>query len=92
MSLELGSDITIHIEEGRTVQAGSADSSVGVVMLGGMENRLTNRGIITTLNGVAGSAIIGTDGNETIENEGRIVGSGISSAHPLSLRYLALPV
>jgi uncharacterized protein YhjY with autotransporter beta-barrel domain len=66
-------DITVTIESG-TVQGGTGEG-VGVLILDGNENTLANSGSITTLGGIEGTAVLGTGGNEFIENMGTIVGS-----------------
>jgi len=66
-------NITIDILSG-TVQGGTG-SSVGIKMLDGMDNALTNYGTITTLSGIDGMAIQATGGNETVDNFGTITGS-----------------
>jgi hypothetical protein len=68
-----GGDISINIVDGR-VQGGSGNG-VGVTLLEGRDNRLTNRGDITTLSGVAGAAIVASTGNDTVINHGSITGS-----------------
>jgi uncharacterized protein YhjY with autotransporter beta-barrel domain len=68
-----GGNISVNILSG-TVQGGWG-SSAGVRLLDGAENTLTNYGAITTLNGVNGTAVLGTGGNESINNCGVIIGS-----------------
>ena len=68
-----GGNISVNILSG-TVQGGWG-SSVGVRLLDGADNTLTNYGAITTLNGMDGTAILGTGGNESINNYGVIIGS-----------------
>jgi len=68
-----GGDISVNILSG-TVQGGWG-SSTGVRLLDGADNTLTNHGAITTLNGANGTAILGTGGNESINNYGIIIGS-----------------
>ncbi len=66
-------NISVNILSG-TVQGGWG-SSVGVRLLDGENNTLTNYGAITTLNGMDGTAILGTGGNESVNNYGVIIGS-----------------
>jgi hypothetical protein len=63
----------IVIVDGGIVQGGTG-SGAGVRFSGGADNLLTNRGAITTLNGSVGTVVIGTGGNETVENYGTLVG------------------
>ena len=80
LGLEGSSNISISINSG-TVQGGVGGS--GVVFMDGSANMLTNRGTITTLDGINGSAVEsligdggeGVAGNETINNYGVITGS-----------------
>jgi uncharacterized protein with beta-barrel porin domain len=65
-------NITVTVGEVK-VQGGTG-SSVGVKIVGGADNTLTNRGHITTLNGPTGTAITGGGGHEAIENYGTISG------------------
>ena len=67
-------NITVNIADGSTVQGGSG-SSIGVLFLEGADNHLNNHGFLSTLEGIAGRAIVGTSGNETIDNYGQITGS-----------------
>jgi uncharacterized protein with beta-barrel porin domain len=66
-------NITVTIDGG-SVQGGSG-TGVGVRFMDGADNILTNRGAVTTVGGIAGMAISGTTGNETIENYGTVTGS-----------------
>ena len=65
-----GNNIAINIISG-TVQGGSG-SGAAVKFLDGKDNTLDNRGAISAL---SGNAIIGGDGNETINNYGIVTGS-----------------
>jgi outer membrane autotransporter protein len=49
-------------------------AGAGVSFLDGANNKLTNYGTITTVNGITGSAVVATGGNETIGNNGVITG------------------
>ena len=66
-------DILVTIESG-TIQGGSGDG-VGVLILDGDENLLSNSGTVTTLGGIEGTAIRATGGKDFIENFGVITGS-----------------
>ena len=68
-----GGAISVNILGG-TVQGGRG-SGVGVRLLDGADNTLTNYGAITTMSGMNGTAIIATGGNETVNNYGVIIGS-----------------
>jgi outer membrane autotransporter protein len=68
-----GSNITVDILSGR-IQGGSG-SGGGVHLMNGAANTVSNRGTITTVDGMAGAAIRGTTGNDTINNFGTVVGS-----------------
>jgi uncharacterized protein with beta-barrel porin domain len=67
-----GGNIIVIVDEG--VVQGGTGSGAGVRFSGGADNLLTNRGTITTLKDSAGTVVIGTGGNETIENYGTLVG------------------
>ena len=67
------SDISILIEDGTVM--GGFGSAAGIWLAGGANNTITNRGTITSRAGVAGKALIGTDGNDFIENLGVVTGS-----------------
>ncbi len=66
-------NLTLTIHNG--VFAGGSGASAGVWFADGGNNTLYNFNTITTLNGIAGNAIIGGTGNETINNDGTIIGS-----------------
>ena len=66
-------DISIDIVSG-VVQGGFGAGS-GVLFSNGAANLLTNRGTITTMDGVSGTAIGGNTGNETVHNFGIVAGS-----------------
>ena len=66
-------NINVKIVDG-FVEGGSA-SGAGVKFSGGGNNTLQNRGIVGSVEGMSGMAILGTTGNETIENFGIIIGS-----------------
>jgi hypothetical protein len=66
-------DITVSVNS--LVYGGSGDSA-GVRILDGATNTLNiNGGTVTTLDGVDGTAIVATGGNETINNNGTVTGS-----------------
>lgn len=66
-------DITVTISGG-TVRGGP-ETAAGVYVADGANNILTNLGVITTVDGIAGMAVIGTGGNERVHNSGIITGS-----------------
>jgi uncharacterized protein YhjY with autotransporter beta-barrel domain len=66
-------NLTLTVRNG-VFEGGSGDSA-GVWFADGGNNTLYNFNTITTLNGVAGNAIIGGTGNETINNDGTVIGS-----------------
>lgn len=68
------SDINLSFAPDMLILGGSGDSS-GLRFLDGQNNRLENRGTLSTLNGVDGWAIRAGSGNETIDNYGTIIGS-----------------
>jgi outer membrane autotransporter protein len=59
---------------GGTVQGGSG-SGAGIYIADGSVNTLANRGTIMTVDGIGGTAIRGTTGNDTVENYGTVTGS-----------------
>ncbi|RPI11187.1 MAG: autotransporter outer membrane beta-barrel domain-containing protein, partial [Zetaproteobacteria bacterium] len=64
---------------GGTVQGGR-ESGAGVYMADGAANTLTNRGTITSVHGIAGTAVRATGGNDTIKNDGTVTGSVVLGA------------
>ena len=66
-------DISIDIVSG-VVQGGFGAGS-GVLFSNGAANTLTNRGTVTTMGGVSGTAIGGNTGGETVRNFGIVTGS-----------------
>jgi uncharacterized protein YhjY with autotransporter beta-barrel domain len=77
-------DISIHIASG-TVQGGFGAGS-GVLFSNGAANTLTNRGAITTADGISGTAIGGNTGSEAVHNFGTVIGSvdlgaGVNAFH-----------
>jgi len=67
-----GGDISATILSG-TVQGGSG-TGAAVRFLEGSTNTLTSYGTITSKDGAAGNAIIGTSGNDAINNYGTVTG------------------
>ena len=59
---------------------GGTGTGAGVRFADGVQNTLNNHGTITTVNGIAGTAIVGGTGNETVNNYGTVSGSVISAA------------
>ena len=70
-----GSDITVNILNGTGTVQGGSGTGAGVSLLDGANNKLINYSTITTLNGIMGSAVVATGGNETVRNGGIITGS-----------------
>ena len=66
-------NVTVTITDGTTIQAGPG--AVGVRLVGGANNVLVNDGTIMTSDGLNGTAVSDTDGNNTIQNNGYLVGS-----------------
>jgi hypothetical protein len=66
-------NVTVTITTGTTIQAGAG--AVGVRLVGGANNVLINDGTIMTADGLKGTAVSDTDGNNTIQNNGFLVGS-----------------
>jgi hypothetical protein len=66
-------DISINILRG-AVEGGS-DSAAGISIKDGANNTISNYGTITTLGGIAGTAVVATTGNETIDNYGTVTGT-----------------
>jgi hypothetical protein len=58
-----------------SVILGGAGEGAGVLMMGGGDNRLTNDGAIGSVLGINGYAIRSTTGNDTIDNNGLMIGS-----------------
>jgi uncharacterized protein with beta-barrel porin domain len=72
-------DITVNITNpsltvASLIEGGSAQGD-GISILGGANNTLNNAGIVTSVLGIDGYAVRGTDGNDAINNSGLIVGS-----------------
>jgi uncharacterized protein with beta-barrel porin domain len=67
-------DAYVLISSNSVVQGGTGNSA-GVRFMDGVNNTLENHGMISTLNGAAGLAVSGTEGNDTVENFGVIFGS-----------------
>jgi Autotransporter beta-domain len=74
------SPIDITVGPGATIVGGDA----GVQFTGGGTNSLKNFGTIENLNGIAGAAILGSGGDETVDNYGIVTGtvtlSGVTNA------------
>lgn len=66
-------DITVNVDGG--VVSGGAEGGGGIRFEDGRTNHLDNRGLVTTTAGVHGNAVVGTDGDEHIDNYGTLVGS-----------------
>ena len=68
-----GGDIRVSLSANRTLLGGTGGAAV--IMDGGAENTVINRGLITTMDGIDGLAIRAGAGNDRIINEGELVGS-----------------
>jgi uncharacterized protein with beta-barrel porin domain len=68
-----GGNVSVTIHSGK-VQGGSG-TGAAVRIMEGSTNTVTSHGIIVSKDGVAGNAIIGTSGNETVDNYGTVIGS-----------------
>ncbi len=55
--------------------SGGSGNSVGVRFMDGVNNTLDNFGEVTTISGLAGTAVSGTSGNDYVNNYGSVVGS-----------------
>ena len=64
-------DIGVTYESG-TITGGSSSA---IAFFEGVNNSFTNYGTVTTLSGIAGTAISGTTGNDTVYNHGALFGS-----------------
>ena len=65
-------DIDVELAAGKTIHAGI--NGVGLRLSGGADNRFTNRGNVMTADLLNGSAVIGEDGNDAIDNYGVFYG------------------
>jgi hypothetical protein len=65
-------NLSIDLAAGQMIYTGA--NGVGVKFSGGAANQFTNAGLVTGSAGVNGWALIGAEGNERIENTGRIAG------------------
>ncbi|MEO7098365.1 MAG: autotransporter outer membrane beta-barrel domain-containing protein, partial [Luteolibacter sp.] len=65
-------DITVDLAKDKTIYGGK--DGEGLHLSGGNNNQFLNRGTIFTGDGLAGRAIIGEDGNDTIRNFGTFFG------------------
>ncbi len=77
-------NITIAVNDG--IVSGGSGTGAGVAFSGGAANSLVNHGIITSVPGVQGRAIVANSGNEAIDNYGTVTGSvdlgtGLNSFH-----------
>ena len=68
-------DITVRILGKGTVKGGSGTETAGIKLVGGKDNLIENTGWIGAAAGIHGQAILGDDGNDTVDNSGRIVGT-----------------
>ncbi|MEO1244214.1 MAG: autotransporter outer membrane beta-barrel domain-containing protein [Pseudomonadota bacterium] len=68
-----GGDIRLSLSADRTLLGGVGGTAI--TMQGGAENTVINRGLITTMEGIDGLAVLAGAGNDTILNEGELVGN-----------------
>jgi outer membrane autotransporter protein len=66
-------DINVTIASGATIIGGTG-TGAGVGFLNGGNNVLTNNGVLTSVNQLTGNAMTGTDGNDTLDNFGIVIG------------------
>ena len=66
-------DITVMLDGG-TIMGGSAGGA-GIVIVDGAANSIWNNGVITSVPGIDGQAILAFSGNEFVENYGTVTGS-----------------
>ncbi len=72
--LQGGGPISAVVQPGVTVSGGSGFAA-GVRFVGGASNTLVNQGVITSVAGVDGTAVIGGAGADTVENFGILSGA-----------------
>ena len=77
--------ISVVLGPGATV----AGATAGVVIVGGTNNAIANRGTITTFAGPSGPAIISGTGNETVDNFGVVTGNVVLGAGTNSFNNFA---
>ncbi|VAV95624.1 hypothetical protein MNBD_ALPHA04-1763, partial [hydrothermal vent metagenome] len=68
-----GGNISLTLAEGQQILAGEGGTTVAFD--GGADNIFENNGSVMTLDGLTGTAITGTSGNDTINNSGMIIGN-----------------
>ncbi|WP_409413325.1 hypothetical protein [Altererythrobacter sp. MF3-039] len=68
-----GGNIAISIESEGMAVGGAGGNAVALI--GGANNVLTNNGMLTTLDGMIGTPVLGTDGNDSIINNGVLLGN-----------------
>ena len=68
-------NITVNIDGASSVAMGGTGTGAGVRFADGVQNSLNNHGTITTVSGLAGTAIVGGTANETVMNYGTVIGS-----------------
>ncbi|MCI5076913.1 autotransporter outer membrane beta-barrel domain-containing protein [Oricola sp.] len=77
-------DITVTLAEGSKVSGGTLvgldtdvqpETAAGIRLMDGVDNLVTNRGEVTTADGVDGYAMVSTGGIETVDNFGTMTGS-----------------
>jgi autotransporter-associated beta strand protein len=68
-------NITVNVDNAASLVMGGTGTGAGVRFADGVQNTLNNHGTITTASGIAGTAIVGDAGTETVNNYGRVNGS-----------------
>ena len=68
-----GGDIRVSLSADRTLIGGSGGTAV--TLAGGAQNTIINRGTITTMDGIDGVTILAGAGNDTVVNDGKLIGS-----------------
>lgn len=66
--------VSVTVNTGGSVTGGGS-SGAGVVVSGGTVNTVTNHGSIVSVSGVAGRAIVGDAGSDTVHNHGTVTGT-----------------
>ncbi len=67
-----GGDIRISLSADRMLVGGTGGTAI--TLGGGAENTVINRGTIMTVDGIDGVAVLAGTGNDTVLNEGRLIG------------------
>ncbi|MBT8110979.1 MAG: autotransporter outer membrane beta-barrel domain-containing protein [Gammaproteobacteria bacterium] len=68
-------DITVNIVDVDGLVMGGSGSSAGIFLADGVNNSITNYGLVGSAAGVSGNAVISTYGNDRVENHGTVIGN-----------------